>query len=179
MPPPYPEIEPYDQGILDVGDGYRLFWECCGNPTGKPAVVLHGGPGSGCNVGMRRLFNPEKYRVVLFDQRGCGRSRPLASDPDADLRANTTHHLIEDIEKLRTHLRIESWLVFGGSWGSTLGLAYAELYPEQVTEMVLSAVVDAATRDSLADAGHGTIVPGPVGSLLRRSSTGGTRRRPR
>jgi proline iminopeptidase len=141
MPPPYPEIEPYEQGLLDVGDGHRVYWECCGKPTGKTAVVMHGGPGSGCNVGMRRLFNPEKYRVVLFDQRGCGRSRPLASDPDADLRSNTTHHLIEDIEKLRKHLGIASWLVFGGSWGSTLGLAYSELYPERVTEIVLSAVV--------------------------------------
>jgi proline iminopeptidase len=133
--------EPYESGTLDVGDGHQLYWECCGNPHGKPAVVLHGGPGSGCAVGLRRFFNPEKYRVVLFDQRGCGRSRPLASDPAADLRANTTHHLIEDIEKLRRHLGIESWLVFGGSWGSTLGLAYSELYPERVTEIVLSAVV--------------------------------------
>jgi proline iminopeptidase len=141
MPSLYPEIEPYDQGILDVGDGHRLYWECSGNPAAKPAVVLHGGPGSGCNIGMRRLFNPEKYRAVLFDQRGCGRSTPLASDPDADLRTNTTHHLIDDIENLRKHLGIESWLVFGGSWGSTLGLAYSELYPERVTEIVLSAVV--------------------------------------
>lgn len=136
----YPEIEPYDQGVLDVGDGHRVYWECCGNPDGKAAIVLHGGPGSGCNVGLRRFFNPAKYRVVLFDQRGCGRSRPLASDPAADLSANTTRHLIGDIEKLRRHLGIEAWLVFGGSWGSTLGLAYSELYPERVTEIVLFAI---------------------------------------
>lgn len=140
----YPEIEPYNEGTLDVGDGYILHWECCGNPNGKPAVVLHGGPGSGCTIGLRRFFNPERYRIVLFDQRGCGRSRPLASDAAADLRTNTTHHLIGDIEKLRRHLGIESWLVFGGSWGSTLGLAYSELYPERVTEIVLFAI--ATTR---------------------------------
>jgi proline iminopeptidase len=136
----YPEIEPYDAGTLDVGDGHRLYWESCGNPDGKPAVVLHGGPGSGCTNGLRRFFNPEKYRVVLFDQRGCGRSRPLASDPAADLGTNTTQHLIGDIEKLRRHLGIESWLVFGLSWGSTLGLAYSELYPERVSEIVLCAI---------------------------------------
>jgi proline iminopeptidase len=136
----YREIEPYDQGNLDVGDGHRLYWECCGNPGGKPAVVLHGGPGSGCTNGLRRFFHPEKYRIVLFDQRGCGRSRPAASDPAADLRTNTTHHLIEDIEELRRHLAIGSWLVFGGSWGSTLGLAYSERYPERVSETVLSSI---------------------------------------
>jgi proline iminopeptidase len=102
--------------------------------------VLHGGPGSGCNAGLRRFFNPQKYRVVLFDQRGCGRSTPLASEPDADLSANTTQHLIADMELLRRHLCIESWLVFGASWGSTLGLAYAELHTRRVSEMVLVAV---------------------------------------
>jgi proline iminopeptidase len=136
----YPEIEPYNKGALEVGDGHTLYWECCGNPNGKPAVVLHGGPGSGCTTGVRRFFNPEKYRIILFDQRGCGRSRPLASDFAVDLRVNTTHHLIEDIERLRQHLGIESWLVFGGSWGSTLGLAYSERYPERVTEIILFAI---------------------------------------
>jgi len=137
----YPEIEPYDHGMLDVGDGNLVYWEVCGRPDGKPAVVLHGGPGSGCTPGFRRYFDPDAYRVVLFDQRGCGRSRPLAGDPAVDLAANTTHHLIADIEQLREHLGIERWLVLGGSWGSTLGLAYAERFPERVTELVLFSVV--------------------------------------
>jgi proline iminopeptidase len=133
----YPEVEPYDQGLLEAGDGQLVYWEVCGNPDGKPAVVLHGGPGSGCNPGMRRLFDPGAYRVVLFDQRGCGRSRPNAADPATDLSVNTTHHLLGDIERLRRHLGVERWLVFGGSWGTTLGLAYAERHPDRVTEVVL------------------------------------------
>ena len=136
----YPEIEPYDQGLLEAGDGQLVHWEVCGNPDGKPAVVLHGGPGSGCNPGMRRLFDPGAYRVVLFDQRGCGRSRPNAADPATDLSVNTTHHLLGDIERLRRHLGVERWLVFGGSWGTTLGLAYAERHPDRVTELVLSGI---------------------------------------
>ena len=140
----YPEVEPYDQGMLEVGDGQLVYWEMCGNPEGKPAVVLHGGPGSGCSAGMRRVFDPDAYRVVLFDQRGCGRSRPDAGDPATDLSVNTTHHLLGDIEQLRRHLGVERWLVFGGSWGSTLGLAYAERHPERVTEVVLIAI--ATTR---------------------------------
>jgi proline iminopeptidase len=133
----YPEVEPYDQGLLEAGDGQLVYWEVCGSPDGKPAVVLHGGPGSGCNPGMRRLFDPGAYRVVLFDQRGCGRSRPNAADPATDLSVNTTHHLLGDIERLRRHLGVERWLVFGGSWGTTLGLAYAERHPDRVTEVVL------------------------------------------
>lgn len=136
----YPHLEPYGQGTLDVGDGQRLYWEQCGNPDGKPAVVLHGGPGSGCSPYMRRLFDPEAYRVVLFDQRGAGRSQPHASDPGADLSVNTTHHLIADVETLREHLGIARWLMHGMSWGSTLGLAYAETYPERVSEVILAAV---------------------------------------
>jgi proline iminopeptidase len=143
----YPETEPYEQGTLAVGDGNVLYWETCGIPHGKPAVVLHGGPGSGCTPRMRRYFDPAAYRVVLFDQRGCGRSRPHASDPDVDLASNTTDHLVEDIERLRAHLGVERWLVFGGSWGSTLGLAYAERYPERVTEMVLASVVTTSRRE--------------------------------
>lgn len=134
------EIEPYERGMLDVGDGNLVYWEVCGNPDGKPAVVLHGGPGSGCTERMRRNFDPEVYRVVLFDQRNCGRSTPNASEYETDLSTNTTEHLIADIERLREHLGIERWLVFGGSWGSTLGLAYAERYPHRVTEMVIVAV---------------------------------------
>jgi proline iminopeptidase len=133
----YPEIEPYEHGMLDVGDGNLVYWETCGNPRGKPAVVLHGGPGSGCSPGQRRLFDPAVYRIVLFDQRGCGRSKPHASLPETDLVTNTTQHLIADIELLREHLRIEGWLVFGGSWGSTLALAYAETHPDRVTEIIL------------------------------------------
>ncbi|MBW4721914.1 prolyl aminopeptidase [Saccharothrix obliqua] len=136
----YPEIEPYDHGMLDVGDGHHVYWEVCGNPDGKPAVVLHGGPGSGCTPNARRYFDPAAYRVVLFDQRGCGRSTPHASAPTVDLSANTTDHLIADIELLRTTLGIDRWLVFGASWGSVLGLAYAVRHPERVTEMVYAGV---------------------------------------
>lgn len=145
----YGEIEPYDQGMLDVGDGNLIYWETCGNPDGKPVVVLHGGPGSGCSAGSRRHFDPTAYRIVLFDQRNCGRSRPHASDPTTDLAANTTHHLIADMERLREHLKIERWMVFGGSWGSTLGLAYAERHADRVTEIVLFGVT--MTRQSEID----------------------------
>ncbi len=143
----YPEIEPFDSGIFDTGDGHHIHWEVCGNLDGKPAVVLHGGPGSGCTPGWRRYFDPERYRIVLFDQRGCGRSRPLASDPEVDLSTNTTHHLIADIEHLRTLLNIEKWIVFGASWGSTLGLAYAEQYPAHVSEVILFSVVGTTARE--------------------------------
>lgn len=135
----FPEIEPYEQGTLDVGDGQQLYWETCGNPIGVPAVVLHGGPGSGCTTGARRLFDPTAYRIVLFDQRGCGRSRPRVA-AGTDLSANTTEHLIVDIERLRQHLNVDRWVVRGSSWGVTLALAYAERYPERVRGMVLSSV---------------------------------------
>jgi proline iminopeptidase len=136
----YPEIEPYRHGLLDVGDGNRVYWETCGNPSGKPVVVLHGGPGSGCTAGMRRFFDPHAYRIILFDQRGCGRSTPHASEFGTDLSVNTTAHLINDIEQLRAHLGIQRWLVYGGSWGSTLALAYAERHPSCVTEIILVGV---------------------------------------
>ena len=126
--------------MLDVGDGNLVYWEVCGNPAGKPAVMLHGGPGSGCVPGWRRYFDPAAYRVVLFDQRGCGRSTPHAGDAAVDLATNTTDHLIADMERLRDRLGIESWVVAGGSWGSTLGLAYGEELPERVSEMVLFSV---------------------------------------
>ena len=134
---PYPPIEPFAHGLLDVGDGNRIYWEMCGSPGGKPAVVVHGGPGSGCGSGSRRYFDPECYRVVLFDQRGCGRSIPHSSDPSTDTSANTTEHLIADMELLREHLEIDSWLLYGGSWGSTLILAYAERYPMRASEVVI------------------------------------------
>jgi proline iminopeptidase len=136
----YPEIEPYEHGMLDVGDGQQVYWEASGSTDGKPAVVLHGGPGSGSSPGHRRYFDPAAYRVVLFDQREAGRSLPFAGDPATDLSTNTTHHLIADIELLREHLEIDRWLVFGGSWGATLALAYAERHPERVTEIVLASV---------------------------------------
>ena len=140
MREPYPAIEPFDQGMLDVGDGHRIYWEASGNPAGKPAVALHGGPGGGSSPGRRRAFDPAAYRLVQFDQRGCGRSTPSAAAFGTDLASNTTGHLIADIELLRAHLRIDRWLVWGGSWGVTLGLAYAQRHPERVSEMVLVSV---------------------------------------
>ena len=136
----YPAIEPYESGMLDVGDGQLIHYEISGNPDGKPAVYLHGGPGGASSATQRRVFDPEKYRIVLFDQRGCGRSTPHASAADADLSANTTWHLVDDIERLREHLGIDRWQVFGGSWGSALGLAYAETHPDRVTELVLRGI---------------------------------------
>jgi proline iminopeptidase len=136
----YPEIEPFEQGMLGVGDGQHVYWEVCGDPNGKAAVVLHGGPGSGCTPRLRRYFDPGAYRIVLFDQRGAGRSVPHASDPTVDLSSNTTSHLIADIELLREHMGVEHWLVFGSSWGATLALAYAEQNPRRVTDVVLASV---------------------------------------
>src|SRR3954470_14006705 len=143
----YPPIDAYAHGMLDVGDGQHVYWETCGSPDGKPAVVLHGGPGSGAVAWWRRFFDPAAYRVVLFDQRGCGRSTPDAGDPATDLSVNTTDHLIADLELLRTSLGIDRWLVFGGSWGSALGIAYAEEHPERVSELVLFSVVEATHRE--------------------------------
>ncbi|GAA1669989.1 prolyl aminopeptidase [Glycomyces endophyticus] len=143
----YPPIEPYEHGMLDVSGGDRVYWEACGNPEGKPAVVLHGGPGSGAGPFWRRLFDPEAYRVVLLDQRGCGNSVPDAADPATSLAANTTGHLIADVELLRERLGIERWLVLGGSWGATLGLAYAERHPDRVSELVLFSVTNTTRRE--------------------------------
>jgi proline iminopeptidase len=131
----YPAIKPYNSGMLRVSDVHQIYFEECGNPNGKPAVFLHGGPGGGTDPKMRRFFDPKRYRIVLFDQRGAGKSRPHAS-----LDANTTWDLVADTEKVREHLGIDRWLVFGGSWGSTLALAYAETHPERVTEMVLRGI---------------------------------------
>jgi proline iminopeptidase len=142
-----PAIEPYQAGTLDAGNGHRVYWECCGNPNGKPALYLHGGPGSGCSPGSRRLFDPDVYRIVLFDQRGCGRSTPLANEPNADLRANTTAHLIGDIERLREHLGIQRFSILGVSWGTTLALAYAQAYPQCVAAIVLALVTTTSRRE--------------------------------
>jgi len=131
----YPAIKPYNSGMLRVSDLHEIYYEECGNPHGKPAVFVHGGPGAGCDNRARCFFDPDAYRIILFDQRGCGRSKPHAS-----LEDNTTWHLVEDMEKLRKHLGIEQWLVFGGSWGSTLGLAYSQTHPERVSEIVLRGI---------------------------------------
>lgn len=128
----YPPIDPFDQRMLDVGDGHRVYVEQCGNPEGMPVVVLHGGPGGGCSPAMRRYFDPKYYRVILFDQRGCGRSRPHAS-----VQHNTTWHLVHDIELIRETFGIGRWMVFGGSWGATLALVYAISHPERVSNLVL------------------------------------------
>jgi proline iminopeptidase len=143
----FPAADPYDSGLLDVGDGHEVYWESCGNPEGKPVVFLHGGPGSGCRPWQRQLFDPDTYRAVLFDQRGSGRSRPLASEPHADLGANTTGDLIADIEKLREHLGVDRWTVLGMSWGTTLGLAYAQTHTERVTALVLALVTTTSRRE--------------------------------
>jgi proline iminopeptidase len=131
----YQPIEPYREGRLAVGGGHDVYFEECGNPSGKPALIVHGGPGGGCNPNMRRYHDPRVYRIILFDQRGCGRSTPNAS-----LEHNTTWHLVADMEALRRHLGVERWQLLGGSWGSTLSLAYAETHPERVTELVLRGI---------------------------------------
>ena len=135
----YPPIEPHTSGFLDVGDGQRMYWEISGNPDGKPVVFLHGGPGGGTHPSLRQFFDPDAYRIILLDQRGCGRSTPHVAD-GADLSVNTTDKSQHDIEALREHLGIEKWMVFGGSWGSTLALAYAETFPTRVTELVLRGI---------------------------------------
>jgi len=131
----YPPLEPFDQRMIDVSGGHRIYMEQCGNPQGIPVIVLHGGPGGGCSPAMRRYFDPAVYRIVLFDQRGCGRSRPHAS-----VEANTTWHLVEDIETIRTALGLERWIAFGGSWGATLALIYAITHPACVAHLVLRGV---------------------------------------
>jgi proline iminopeptidase len=131
----YPKIEPYHHDVLSVSDIHTLYYEQCGNPNGQPVVFLHGGPGGGCIENYRRYFNPEKWRIILFDQRGCGRSRPFA-----ELEGNSTWDSVEDIEKIRKLLKIEDWAVFGGSWGSTLALSYATSHPEKVTALFLRGI---------------------------------------
>jgi proline iminopeptidase len=131
----YPSIDPYATGRLEVGDGHTIYYEECGNPRGQPVVVVHGGPGGGANPTMRRFHDPAHYRIVLFDQRGCGRSTPYAS-----LEANTTWHLVADMELLRAHLGIVRWQLFGGSWGSTLSIAYAQTHPERVSGLILRGI---------------------------------------
>ncbi|WNV90906.1 prolyl aminopeptidase [Umezawaea sp. Da 62-37] len=148
MTNPFPPIEPHDDGFLDVGDGNTVHWKVFGNPEGKPVVILHGGPGSGSPKGTQRSFDPTKFRIVLFDQRGCGRSTPHASDPATDMSVNTTDHLLRDTELLREHLGVDRWLVFGGSWGTTLALAYAERFPERVTGLILVSVTTSTRAET-------------------------------
>ncbi|MFC8310612.1 MULTISPECIES: prolyl aminopeptidase [Streptomyces] len=163
----YPEIEPYDHGMLDVGDGNHVYWETCGNPHGKPAVVLHGGPGSRAAPGHRRYFDPAAYRIVLLDQRGAGRSRPRASAHDTDMGVNTTAHLMADLERLRAHLGIERWLVWGVSFGSVLGLRYAQTHPGVVTELVLTGVATGSNAEvDLLTRGLGKLFPEAYEQLL-------------
>lgn len=138
----YPPIEPYASGMLEVGDGHSIYWERCGTQGGKPVVFLHGGPGGGCSAKQRQQFDPALYDILLFDQRGCGRSTPFAS-----LDANTTWHLVADIERLREMAGAECWMVFGGSWGSTLALAYAQRHPDRVTELVLRGIFLGTQRE--------------------------------
>jgi proline iminopeptidase len=152
----YPAIEPYERGHLDVGDGHHIYYERCGKQGGAPALFLHGGPGAGISSDHRRLFDPQAYDVLLFDQRGCGRSLPHAS-----LEANTTWHLVTDIERLREHVGVDRWLLFGGSWGSTLALAYAQRYPERVSALVLRGIFlgDRASLDWFYRFGASEIFP--------------------
>ncbi|WP_442930892.1 prolyl aminopeptidase [Mycolicibacterium sp. 050232] len=137
---PFPEAQVYDEGLLDVGDGNRVYWQCRGNPDGRPVLIVHGGPGSGRSRNAHKSFDPEQFRIVSFDQRGCGDSVPSAADPTTDMGCNTTDHLLADIECLREHLGIHQWLLYGGSWASTLILAYAQRHPEFVTGIVLVGV---------------------------------------
>ncbi|SDC97352.1 prolyl aminopeptidase [Actinokineospora iranica] len=157
----YPPIEAYDRGMLDVGDGQRVYWEVSGNPAGKPVVVLHGGPGAGSTPVQRRHFDPAAYRIVLFDQRGAGRSTPHVSAPGVDLAANTTWHLVADLERLREHLGVDRWQLFGGSWGATLAVAYAQTHPERVTEIILRGVflLRGKELDWLYRGGAGALFP--------------------
>ncbi|MPZ83979.1 MAG: prolyl aminopeptidase [Actinophytocola sp.] len=157
----YPHLEPDEHGMLDVGDGHEIYWEVSGNPAGKPVVFLHGGPGSGTMPLHRRMFDPAGYRIVLFDQRGCGRSTPSVRAPDADLSANTTWRLVADMEALRSSLGIDRWQLFGGSWGATLAMAYGQTHPDRVSEIILRGVFLLRQRelDWMYRGGAGSLFP--------------------
>ena len=163
-------IEPYETGELLVGDGHRVYWEQSGNPEGKPVVFLHGGPGAGTSAWHRRFFDPEQYRIILFDQRGLRTlARRTRASPTADLRYNTTWHLVADIELLRRNLGIDRWQVFGGSWGSALALAYAETHPDAVTELVLRGIFTLRRHELewFYEGGASVDLPRSVGGLHR------------
>ncbi|AZA14005.1 prolyl aminopeptidase [Corynebacterium choanae] len=180
----YDAPEPFDSGMLDVGDGQSLYYEQVGNPAGLPAVFIHGGPGGGITAQYREFFDPARYRVVLFDQRGCGNSTPNIADPDVDVAANlavnTTWHLVADLERLRTHLGIDEWLVFGGSWGSTLALTYAAEHPDRVKALVLRGIflLRRSELDFYYNGGAAHLFPeqwqeylAPIDAALRPSAT--------
>ena len=168
----YPPIDPFDQRRVDVGDGHIVYMEQCGNPHGVPVVVLHGGPGGGCSPSMRRYFDPSHYRIILFDQRGCGRSRPHAT-----VEANTTWHLVSDIERIREVLGVDRWIVFGGSWGATLSLIYAITHPDRAMFLALRGVflMTRSELDWFYGGGAGNFWPemwklsAPFGTALVRS----------
>ena len=161
----YPPLDPYSQQIMQTGDGHQIYVEECGNPEGVPVIVLHGGPGGGCSPVMRRYFDASKYRIILFDQRGCGRSRPLAS-----VKNNNTGNLVSDIEMIRTALSIERWVVFGGSWGATLALIYSQNYPDYVTHIVLRGVFLMTKRelDWFYGGGAGQFWPDAWGHFIEK-----------
>ena len=165
--------------MLEVAPGTKIYWETCGSPDGKPAVVVHGGPGSGCTPGHRRGFDPAVYRIVLIDQRNCGRSTPHAGDPATDLTGNTTQNLVADMERVREHLGVDRWLVLGGSWGSTLALAYAEALPARVSEMILTGVTTGRRSGSRLAVPRRRLapLPRPVGTPVRCSAAGAAHRR--
>ena len=147
--PRYPVTEPFDSGLLDVGDGNQVYYEQVGDPEGIPVLYVHGGPGAGCSINARGALDPERYRTILFDQRNCGRSLPNAADPATDLSANTTQHLIADMELLREHVGVEKWMLYGGSWGTTLIVAYAQAHRERVTQVILLSIA-MTDRDGVA-----------------------------
>jgi proline iminopeptidase len=159
----WPKVEPFETGYLKVSNIHEIYYELCGNPKGTPVFVLHGGPGASCSPYMRRFFDPEKFLIVLHDQRGCGKSKP-----SAEIRENTTQNLVEDIEQLRTHLKLGKIILFGGSWGTTLGLAYGETYPESVCGMILRGLFT-ATQEEIDYYYHGgvrTFFPDAYDELL-------------
>lgn len=161
MDSPHTTSEPYDRGLLTTGDGNQVYFEQRGNPAGEPVLIVHGGPGSGSPKGTPKEFDPERYRVILFDQRGCGRSTPHASSPTTSMELNTTEHLLGDMEQLRANLRIERWVVFGGSWGSGLAVEYAERFPERVSGLVVISVwtMSRSEVDWLYRGGVGRLFP--------------------
>ncbi|MFE3800398.1 alpha/beta fold hydrolase [Nocardia tengchongensis] len=173
VPTFFPPIDPYADGLLQVGEGNQMYWCASGNPVGRPVLVVHGGPGSGSSARARKSFDPNLFRIVQFDQRGCGRSIPNAADPSTDMTVNTTEHLIADMERLRIHLGIDRWLLYGGSWGSTLILAYAQRYPQRVTGIVLVGVTTTRRReiDWLYRVSRGCGLPNGRGSELRSPAT--------
>ncbi|WP_276307345.1 alpha/beta fold hydrolase [Amycolatopsis antarctica] len=177
MTNPYPEIEPHQQGMLPVGDGHGLYREVPGDPDGTPVVFLHGGPGGATSPEQRRLFDPSRYRIILFDQRGRGRRVPHVATPGADLSANTTWHLVTDIERLREHLGVHRWVVFGGSRGSTVALACAQRHPERVTGLILCGIFGVwAVRAGLGlPRRFCASVPGGLGTLSRAGAPAAAR----